>query len=113
MVEHKEWNKENVKSFIISCREDEGIPMFRTRYAGSRLRFNGKNVIMGVCWAGHGNAPNSVVFTDVPEDDVRFVEKDTDDYIRLSKRFGFEKELKEVNEAHGIFLRRFKLPKFG
>ncbi len=110
MLEGKEWNRENVKNFIVACRKDEGIPMFKTRYAGGRIKVGDKNSVIGICWGGYNRFPNSVVFVNVPDEDIEFLERGTGDWLRLMERFDLKKELKEA-KRHGIRIKGFRLPK--
>jgi len=100
------WNKRDVINFIMTCRRDEGIPMFKTRFAGRRFPRNG---VMAICWGGKGMAPDSMMFINVPEDELRFLEENVGDWRRLLKKYN-PRLLKEAERYYVRF--RGKLPRF-
>jgi hypothetical protein len=68
-VPRKKWSPEEVKSFVVACRTQGGVPMFRTRYAGERFRGDG---VMAICYAG---PLMTTVFEDVPPEEIEKMEK--------------------------------------
>lgn len=101
-----EWTKENVLRFIEECRRDEGLPMFKTRFAGHRLPY-----VIGICWGGHGNFKDSEYFEKAPEEDIRFLEEGFHDWQRLLMKWGYAHELSELSNKYGLYLRTGSLPK--
>mgnify|MGYP000144318727 CR=1 FL=1 len=97
----------NVTKFILACRRDEGIPMFKTRFAGQRFIGNG---VLAICWGGHDKV-GSVLFTNVPKEDLELIEESIGDWRKLLRKYGTPEELEEA-ESYGIYLKGYKLPKF-
>lgn len=104
----EKWNPVSVKDFILNCRADEGIPMFKTKFGG--LRVWGKHGVLAVCWGGHGNAKDSVVFTDVPDEDIKLIEEGFNDWRRLLQKYGTPKDV-ETAESFGIYIKGSKIPR--
>ena len=98
------WSPETVKNFIVACRKDKGIPMFRTRIFGKRI----ENAVIGVCYGGEDRVP-SKIFVNPPEKDVEFLEEGVGDWRRLLEKWNFIKELEEC-KREGILLKGYKLP---
>ena len=46
---YEEWEPRRVVEWILACRRDEGIPMFKPRFAGGHFEVEGKPAVMGVC----------------------------------------------------------------
>jgi len=84
------WLPERVKNFIVACRRNEGLPVFRTRVLGKKV----KDYVFGMCWGAEEKVP-SKVFMILPEEKVDYLKEDDDDWKRLLKRWGFTKELEE------------------
>jgi len=103
------WEKDSVLSFIEKCRKDKGIPMFKTKFGNLRFAIAGKPAVMAVCWAGEDKV-SSVIFSNVPYEDLRFLEEGVDDWRRLVKKYAPEK-LPEL-EKYGIFIKGGRLPRF-
>ena len=59
--------------FVIRCRENRGIPLFRTRYASVPIYHKDKRAIYVVCW-GASDKVRSTAFYDVPEEVVSTME---------------------------------------
>ncbi len=98
MSEHRSelkapWNKDYVIKFILDCREDGGIPMFRTKYAGIPIEYAGTRAVIGICWGGRGNAPDSILLYDVPKDVVKELEREKGDWKYLLMKYGDLQEL--------------------
>lgn len=106
----EEWNKETVKEFIMECRKDKGVPMFRTEYGGMGFKVGKSPAVQAICWAGE-DLVGSRMFTDVPKKEVDFLEESFNDWRRLIKRWGTKKEIKEAQKP-GIHIKGYKLPKF-
>jgi len=93
-----EWTPSSVMNFIESCRNDEGIPIFKTKFAGVPIwSVNGRGVL-GICWAGKGKAPDSVVFTNVPDDIYEEIERKKGDWRFLTVKYEGLEKLKELLE---------------
>ncbi|MBA7649415.1 hypothetical protein ES703_57212 [subsurface metagenome] len=60
----------NVADWIVVCRVDGGLPMFKTRFAGERYP---EGHVLAVCWAGRGLIEGQW-FKDVPSEDVELME---------------------------------------
>ena len=104
------WTPNNIKKFILACRRDEGIPMFRSKYAGISLTVNNKPAVIAVCWAGRGETENSELFTEVTKDDTELIERNTGDWRLLLNKYGTKDEIKEA-EKYGIYIKGYRLPK--
>ena len=107
----EKWNPRTVVDWILACRADEGIPMFKTGYAGLKFAVANKPAVLGICWGGRNTAP-SVLFTHVPHDDLELIEEGIGDWRKLIDKYGSEKEKREALK-YGIYLKGFKLPRFG
>lgn len=103
------WNKDSVLSYIEACRKDKGLPIFKTKFAGIEFEIDRKPAVMAVCWAGN-DLVGSVVFTDVPKEDIELLEEGVGDWRRLVKKYAPEK-LSEL-EKYGIFIKGGRLPRF-
>lgn len=97
------WSPETVREFILGCRKDEGIPMFKSLYAKHPILFNGKPAVLAVCWGGRGKFRDSFFFTDVPEDDLKLIEGMTGDWRFLIRKYGTKKDVIEA-ESHGVYI---------
>ena len=109
MVEVRKWSRESVVDFILECRRDEGLPMFVPDIGDVELTYKGKPAVLAKCWAGHGRAPDSVVFVDVPEEDVSFIKAGKSDWRRLLNRFAPEKMAEATR--HGIYVHGYRIPR--
>jgi len=89
-----DWTKKNVTKFIVGCLEDEGYPMFKTRFAGRELPY-----VLGICWGGRGEFPDSVKFLNVPEKYREFLEEGYKDWMRLLKLWKETNIIKEYKEG--------------
>lgn len=96
-IEKVPWNPEDVVNSILACRIiDHGIPMFKTRYAGTDLKYKGTNAVLFVCWAGR-NIVKSKIFYNVPDDEFNELKKRHDDWHYLMLKYDwkdYEKALK-------------------
>jgi len=84
---------EQVAKHITECREDEGIPMFRTRYLGP---LDG-HVLM-VCYGGIGRKPG-VWFKGVPPEDIRLMESKGGEWLDLLDKYGTPEQKKRAFRA--------------
>jgi hypothetical protein len=106
---YEEWEPRKVVEWILACRKDEGIPMFKSKFAGVHFQVEGKPAVMGVCWAGRDGV-GMVMFKDVPESDVRLIEEGVGDWRKLIEKYGSREEIEKA-ESYGIFIKGFKLPR--
>ncbi|MBA7503755.1 hypothetical protein ES706_02376 [subsurface metagenome] len=60
----------NVTDWIVACRVDGGLPLFKTRFAGERYP---EGHVLAVCWAGRGLIEGQW-FNDVPREDIEMME---------------------------------------
>jgi len=90
-VPKKKWDPKAVVEWIKMCREEGGIPIFKTKYA--KVPFD--NSVMAVCWGGKNETP-TIVFTDVPKDDLAIIETETGEWKYFLKKYGFPILGKEV-----------------
>lgn len=107
---YEKWNPKTVTEWILACRRDEGIPMFKTKFAGLQFSIKNKPAVLAVCWGGHDTAP-SVMFTHVPHNDLKLIEEGIGDWRRLIEKYGTEEEKREAFK-YGVRLKGFKLPRF-
>ncbi len=97
-IEKLPWTPENVVDAILACRIiDHGIPMFRTRYAGIDLKYNGTNASLFICWAGRNNV-KSVLFYDIPDDDFNELKSRHDDWQYLILKYDWRDYKKAINQ---------------
>jgi hypothetical protein len=99
------YSREEILNYIVKCREDEGIPIFKTRFAG--IRFDG---VFATCWAGR-NLVGSVFFEGVPEEDTRFMEEGVGDWRRMLEAWGTP-EQKSKAYSKGIYIMGYRIPRF-
>ena len=102
-----EWNKENVVKFILQCRDQHGTPIFRTKFAGERLKtYENKPAVLGICFSGT-EEEISRAFADVPSGIVDWLEYGTSDWKRILERYAPEKlprqRYRPTMEAFRIF----------
>jgi len=83
-----EWNPKTVLNFIKTCRSHGGIPAFRTRYAGARLKLDHGYKVIGICLGGGDEEP--VDFINVPEEIVDELEERVGDWRYLFARYSME-----------------------
>ena len=106
----KEWNKRDVIRYILGCRETEGLPIFKTKFAGLQLKADKGNAVLFICWGGRETEEPSVVFTNVPREDINFLEEGYSDWKRLLDKWATPEE-KAKAMSGGIYLKGWKLPK--
>ncbi|RLG58804.1 MAG: hypothetical protein DRN95_03630 [Candidatus Hydrothermarchaeota archaeon] len=85
--------KNHVADMIEKCLVNEGVPTFKTRYAGERF---GKGVLF-VCYGKSDKIPH-VWFNDVPEEDIEFMENNVGEWKYLLRKYGSEKQKKLADE---------------
>jgi len=91
--------KENVADYIVACRTDGGIPMFRTRYGEQPLKTpDDKRVVLAVCWAGKGTMEGQF-FVNVPEGDIETLERTVGNWKFLIEKYGSPEDVKAAYEA--------------
>lgn len=82
------WTRENVKDFILACRQQYGVPIFKTKYAGAPLMVPGLGrAVMAICWGGAG-PEISRAFYNVPEDVCARLDAVAGDWRWLSAELG-------------------------
>jgi len=106
----EKWSPETVKKFIIGCRvEENGIPMFRTQFAGKSFEVNKSPAVLAVCWGGKEMPyPTSKVFVDIPKETFEELKKRVGDWKYLIERYGTAKEKELVYKAP-VVAKRFIL----
>jgi len=105
----EKWTPSAVKEFILECRRDKGIPMFKTKYAGIQLSMDNHPLALAICWAGE-DFVGSRVFTDVPKEDIKLMEEGFGDWKRLLNKYGSPKDLEEA-KRYGIYVKSWHLPR--
>jgi hypothetical protein len=105
----EEWEPRKVVEWILACRKDEGIPMFKSRFAGVPFKIDKENAVMSICWAGHDGV-GSIMFKNVPESDLKLIEEGVGDWRKLITKYGSSKEIEEA-ESYGIYIKGYKLPR--
>ena len=85
--------KSKVADYIEMCLEHEGVPTFKTRYAGERF---GKGVLF-VCYGKSDKVPH-VWFENVPKEDVEFMENNVGEWKYLLKKYGDDRQKKLADE---------------
>jgi len=108
--EYEKWEPKKVVEWIVACRKDYGVPMFKSHYARLHYQVKGKPAVLAICWGGYDGTP-SVMFTDVPKEDLELIEESIGDWRKLLRKYGTPEELEEA-ESYGIYLKGYKLPKF-
>jgi len=84
------WEADRVVDFILSCRKQGGIPIFKTRFASTHFEVEKKPAVLGVCWGGMG-PELSRVFTDVPSEIREEMERKASDWLWLLERYAPQK----------------------
>jgi len=99
------WTKENVCRFIYRRRVlDNGLPVFKTHYAGMPFIIDGNYYVLAVCWLGK-NTPygESQWFGPVPKDVVDMLRVRKGDWKWLTEEYCSEEIKRKVYEAPIIF----------
>ncbi|MHA1667581.1 MAG: hypothetical protein ACTSUR_02890 [Candidatus Heimdallarchaeaceae archaeon] len=81
-----EWTPENVMKLITGCRLQEGIPQFRTGYAGEDFSYDNKPAVLFVCWGGRG-PEMSALLTNVPREKFEEMKRRSGDWHFLAMEF--------------------------
>ena len=79
---------ETLRRFIRECVNAGGVPIFRTKYGGRRIKGNG---VVAACW-GAGEKVKGGTITNVPPDIIEEMEKRVGDWKWLAKRLGIPVE---------------------
>jgi len=91
--------KTRVADWIMLCRtKDGGIPIFRTGFAKRPFKSDDTYYVMGVCWLG-SNLVRSQWFSNVPKEDIDYMQANTDDYQYLLKKYGAKGMLEKAVKA--------------
>jgi len=106
----EKWTPDAVKEYILECRKDKGIPMFKTKYAGVHLSIGNSPATIAMCWAGE-DVVGSKIFTDVPKSDIDLLEEGFGDWKRLLMKYGTARDLEEA-KRYGIYVKSWSLPRF-
>ena len=106
---YETWDKKKVVDWILSCRRDEGVPMFKTKFGGVRFKVDGEPATMAICWGGLDGAP-SVMFTKVPESDIKLIEEGIGDWRKILSKYGTESDIEKAL-SYGIYIKGSKLPR--
>jgi len=75
---------EAIRRFISECLSAGGIPIFRTKYGGRRLKGNS---VVAACWGAGDKVPGGTI-TDVPPDIIAEMERRVGDWKWLASRLG-------------------------
>jgi len=102
------WNPKTVKKFIMECRtEENGIPLFKTKFADKEFESEGKPAVLAVCWGGKElPKTTSRLFVDIPPETHKNLEERLGDWKFLIGKYGTESEKKLAYESP-IITRRF------
>ena len=95
--------REQVGRWIKGCIMGGGLPMFRTRYAGARW---GDDMVMAVCYGDEEPPISGGFFTDVPEEDIERMERETGDWRWIVEKYGDD-------ELKAYIAERYRPPKVG
>lgn len=106
---YEEWEAKKVVNWILKCRKDEGIPMFKTKFAGLHFKVDSEPAVMAICWGGHDGVP-SVIFTKVSKEDLEIIEEGIGDWRKILEKHGTKYDIEEA-ERYGIYLKGHKLPR--
>jgi len=94
--------KTNIADYIVACRQDGGIPIFKTRYAEEPLRtVSGERAVLALCWAGKGSIEGKW-FVNVPEEDIERMERELGDWRFLIEEYGEPDQIRKAYEAKVI-----------
>ena len=106
----EKWTPDAVKEYILECRKDKGIPIFKTKYAGVHLSIGNSPATIAMCWAGE-DVVGSKIFTDIPKEDLHLLEEGFGDWKRLLMKYGTARDLEEA-KRYGIYVKSWSLPRF-
>jgi hypothetical protein len=95
-----------VIDFIMRCRMDEGIPMFKHEFAGKPIY--GERAVLAVCWSGHNGATSEII-DDIPEDMLKTIKEERGVWRKILEKYAPDK-LEEA-ESYGIYIKGYKLPR--
>ena len=92
--------KSNVADYIVECRNEGGIPIFKTRYADQPfITPDNKRVVLGLCWGGFKDGIEGMWFVNVPEDDIKRMEREYGDWKWLIKAYGSKDQVEKAFKA--------------
>jgi len=103
------WSKEKEIEIGLTCRRQEGYPMYLSKFAEIPFRVEGEPAFMMKCWGGKG-PEITTVFTHVPKEEIKDIEEDIGDWARRIKKFGTPEQIRE-NEEYGIYIAGYRLPR--
>lgn len=95
--------KQTIGKWIDACIRAGGLPMFRTRFAGARW---GDNMVLAVCYGDEEPPISGGFFTDVPEEDIERMERETGDWRWIVEKYGSD-------ELRAFVAEKYKPPKVG
>ena len=72
MIEKVRWDKKKELYYILACRLEGGVPIFKTRYGGIRFP---DHSMLAICWGGADMIP-TVAFENVPDEELEKHEKE-------------------------------------
>jgi len=81
----------HVADWIVECRKDGGLPLFRTRYGGERF----DDLVLGVCWAGRGRVEGEW-FRNIPKEDLELMETKMGEWKDLVEKYGTPEQVAEA-----------------
>lgn len=92
-----DYTPEAVVSFIKACLDAEGLPMFKTKFI-TPFKVDAKPSVVGICYAGvEWKEPPSIVFVDVPKEDLELMKERVGEFRFLLEKYAPEK-LKKLEE---------------
>jgi len=89
------YSPESVTEFITQCLKAEGVPMFKTKFAGKPFVVEGKQGVVAICYGGTYMEPFSRIFIDISPEDLKLIKEKVGEWEILLKKYAPEK-LKEI-----------------
>lgn len=85
----------NVANWIVACRVDGGLPLFKTRFAGERYP---EGHVLAVCWAGRGLIEGQW-FKNVSSKDVGLMESKYGEWKDILRERGTSGQVEKAMRA--------------
>jgi len=90
------YSPESVTRFIVSCLRAEGVPMFKTKFAGRPFVVEGKPSVVAVCYGGGWGEPFSRVFVGVPPEELKLIKERVGEWRILLEKYLSKEELEKL-----------------